>query len=257
MRSGSITTSAFLLLFVLVLLSLVGPARAWNLLETEIVEPRPVVPGHIECEMRSIYGAHANAGIDDELETRRQGLLLMTYGCETGLTRWADVEVEAKTQWPSGAGAEYIGTDIGIRIRLPNVGPVRLGWEVEPEMPLVGPSRLEVGQRLLVETAWRGWRLVANPLFEIPVVTREQRAVHVGYAASVTHALGDGFDLGLDAFGDLGTAPHSADSPPREAYVFPMLGWHHGALRLSIGPGLGLTRASDPVLLRFFAEAGF
>jgi len=74
----------------------------------------------------------------------------------------------------------------------------------------------------------------------------------------VYYRLSRNFVPGIEFFGDIGQIRRPDAAREQEHYVFPVLyGQLARGLKFVAGPGFGLTRASDPVILRLGVEYEF
>src|SRR5262249_33570661 len=91
-----------------------------------------------------------------------------------------------------------------------------------------------------------------------PTVTSEQRTIEFNYGARVLYRWSPRIQPGVEFFGDIGRIRDTDPSQEQEHYVSPMI-YARLASGIYASGGLmfGLTRASDPVLIRFALDSGF
>ena len=89
-------------------------------------------------------------------------------------------------------------------------------------------------------------------------MSEERRTLEFAYAARVYYRLSRDLQPGLEFFGAIGQIRDVDRSQAQEHYVFPTLyGRLWRGLKFAVGPGFGLTRASDPVILKLIMEYEF
>src|SRR5207245_1559435 len=119
-------------------------------------------------------------------------------------------------------------------------------------------SDLELEFRPIVSRDLGRFSVDLNPSFELPTVSRERRTLEFNYGARVYYRLSRDFVPGIEFFGDIGQIRRPDAAREQEHYVFPVLyGRLARGLKFVAGPGFGLTRASDPVLLKLGIEYEF
>ena len=125
-------------------------------------------------------------------------------------------------------------------------------------MPHGGESTLELEFRPIASRDFGRLSVDVNPSFELPTVSEERRTLEFNYAARVYYRLSRIWQPGLEVFGGIGQIRDVDPSSAQEHYVFPMLyGRLMPGLKVAAGPGFGLTRASDPVILKLKVEYEF
>ncbi len=97
-----------------------------------------------------------------------------------------------------------------------------------------------------------------NPAFELPTVASERRTFEFDYAARIYWRLWRALEPGVEFYGGIGQIRNVDPTREQEHYVFPVVYAQPAASwRLTLGPGFGLTRGSDPVLLKANVEYEF
>ena len=156
--------------------------------------------------------------------------------------------------------AEYAGSRFRARGGLWEKGryPVDLGWYFEAEVPHDAKSDLELEFRPLLSRDIGRFSLDLNPAFDLPTVTEERRTLEFNYRARVYYRLSRYWIPGIEFYGDIGQIRRPESSRDQEHYVFPVVyGRLARGLRVAAGPGFGLTRASDPVIMKLTVEWEF
>jgi hypothetical protein len=236
------------------------PACALNFFELEVYPATTEGKGIHELENTTSFVANGNAGTAEEGDVPRHRLLRTSIEYNYGLTDKIDVATYLDLQRPNEGDVEYAGSRVRARGALWEKGqyPVDLGWYVEAEMPHDAPSDLEFDFRPLLSRDLGRFSVDLNPGFELPTVTSERRTLEFSYAARVYYRLSRNLTPGVEFYGSIGQIRAIDPSREQEHYVFPVL---YGRLARSVnwvvGPGFGLTRGSDPVLLKLGIEYEF
>ena len=125
-------------------------------------------------------------------------------------------------------------------------------------MPHDQPSDLELEFRPLVSRDLGRFSLDLNPSFELPTVSEERRTLEFNYAARVYYRLSRTLQPAVEFFGGIGQIRDVESSQAQQHYVFPSLyGEVVRGLKFALGPGFGLTQASDQVIVKFVVEYEF
>ncbi len=237
-----------------------SPAAALNFFELEVYPATTEGKGLHELESNSSFVANGRAGASGEDEPPRHRLLRSSVEYNYGLTDHIDVAAYLDLQRPNGADVEYAGMRFRARGALWEKGqyPVDLGWYFEAEVPHGTASDLELEFRPIVSRDFGRFSLDLNPAFELPTVSEERRTVEFNYAARVYYRLSPRLVPGIEFFGGIGQIRAIDGSREQEHYVFPVLyGRLAPGLKVAAGPGFGLTRGSDPVILKLGIEYEF
>src|SRR5204863_236260 len=193
-------------------------------------------------------------------ERRRHRLLRTTVEYNYGLTDKIDVAAYTDLARENGDELEYAGSRVRARGALFEKGryPLDLGWYVEAEIPHRGESDLELEFRPILSRDLGRFSVDLNPSFELPTVTEERRTLEFNYGARVYYRLSRDFVPGIEFFGAIGQIRRPDAAREQEHYVVPVLyGQLARGLKFVAGPGVGPTRASDPVILRLGVEYEF
>jgi len=233
------------------------PAAALNFFELEVYPATTEGKGVHEIESTTSFVADGRAGPD---EPPRHRLLRTSLEYNYGVTDKMDVAAYLDLQKPNGEDLAYAGARFRARGAFWEKGrvPLDLGWYVEAEVPHDAASDLELEFRPIVSRDLGRFSVDLNPIFELPTVSEERRTLEFDYAARVYYRLSRMLVPGVEFFGGVGQIRALAPSREQEHYVFPVLyGRLARGLRFVAGPGFGLTRASDPVLLKLGLEYEF
>jgi hypothetical protein len=189
---------------------------------------------------------------------RSQGMWYNAYELTYGLTDRIEAAAYLLMAQPSGHGYWYAGSKYRLRGRLFDPGelPVDLGWYVELEWhktPQFDDADVEMELRPIIEKDIGRLSLVANPIFEkVLAGAGKNQGFEFGYSAGIYYRWMRYVSPGVEFYGGAGLIDDTDPLSQQEHYVFPVLwGELPWGFEYSVGPGLGLTRGSDHVLLKF------
>ncbi len=188
-----------------------------------------------------------------------QAMWYNQYELTYGITDRIEAAAYLNLALPRGGGYQYAGSQYRLRGRLfdEDVLPVNLGWYVELEWrrtPQFDTNQLELELRPIVEKDVGRFSILANPKFEkaIFVGPDKNMGFEFGYAGAVYYRWTRYFSPGVEIYGATGSLD---DTPPlhtQQHYIFPVIwGQLPHDVEYSIGPGFGLTRGSDRVIVKF------
>lgn len=248
---------------VLGVLAIARVASALNFFELEVYPATTEGQGVHEVSNLTSFVANGRRPTEEETEgedTRRHRLLRSSFEYEYGLTDRINVAAYVDLEKPNGDDVRYAGVRFRARGGLWDKGqyPVDLGWYFEAEVPKRGESDLELEFRPLVSRDFGRFSLDLNPSFELPTVAEERRTLEFNYAARVYYRLSRDFQPGIEFYGDAGQIRRFDPAREQEHYVLPALyGRLFRGFKFAAGPAFGLTRGSDPVLLKLQVEYEF
>ena len=239
------------------------PASALNFFELEVYPATTEGRGVHEIESLDTFVANGRVASDEEREgeePRRHRLLRTSLEYNYGLTDKIDLAAYLDLTRPNGKDVEYAGSRFRVRGGLWEKGRywLDLGWYFEAEVPHDAESDLELEFRPIVSRDFGRFSVDLDPSFELPTVSEERRTLEFNYAARLYYRLSRLLQPGVEFFGGIGQIRDVDPSREQEHYVFPMVyGRLFRRLRFGVGPGFGLTRASDPVILKLHVEYEF
>jgi hypothetical protein len=179
-----------------------------------------------------------------------------------GLTDKIEAAVYLNLAKPNGASFQYAGSKYRLRGSLFEQGqlPVDLGWYAELEWhntPEFDGSELELELRPIIEKDWGRFELDLNPIFEkaIFVGPDKNKGFEFGYVAGAYYDYSRWASPGLEFYGGIGLIDDIDPLHEQQHYIFAVL---RGALpwgfEYNFGPGIGLTRGSDQVIVKLNIE---
>jgi hypothetical protein len=184
--------------------------------------------------------------------------LELTYG----LTDKLECAAYLNLARPNGDSLQYAGSKFRFRGSLFEQGqlPVDLGWYVELEWhktPQFDDSELELELKPIIEKDIGRFEIDLNPKIEkaIFVGPDKNKGFEFGYAAGVYYNYLRWLSPGIELYGGIGLIDDSDPLPAQQHYIFPVVrGEFPGGIEYSVGPGIGLTRGSDQVLMKVNIE---
>jgi hypothetical protein len=254
-----------ILIFTLLLIAWAWPAAALNFFELEVYPATTEGQGLHELESQNSFVAsgrdragHRGAGGAED--PRRHHLERSSLEYNYGLTDKIDVALYLDTEKPNGEDVEFGGFRARARGALWEQGryPVDLGWYFEVEMPAQEEeTQVELEFRPIISRAFGRFTIDLDPMFELPTVTQERRTLEFNYATRIGYRLSRAFEPSLEFYGSIGQIRAIDPSREQEHYIFPVANFHVGGVKMQVGPGFGLTRGSDSVIVKFNVEYEF
>ena len=203
-------------------------------------------------------GDGGTSGGDFPSDLMYRSSIEVTYG----LTEKIEAAVYLNVAHPNGASLQYAGSKYRLRGSLFEQGrlPVDLGWYVELEwnkIPQFDASELELELRPIIEKDIGRLEIDLNPKFEKPLFWGPEKTTgfEFGYATGIYYNYAPWLSPGVEFYGGIGEIENSDPLSAQQHYVFPVVRGKlpHG-LEYNVGPGIGLTRGSDQVLLKLNLE---
>jgi hypothetical protein len=223
-------------------------------------ESRGVV--ELETDNAVVANGHSQGGEGTAAGTfRSQGMWYNGNELTYGLTDRIEAAAYLNLAQPSGHGFWWAGDKFRLRGRLfdEETLPVDLGWYTELEWhktPQFDDADLELELKPIFEKDFGPISFIANPVFE-KVLKGEgvHEGFEFGYRNGIYYRWRRYFSPGVEFYGGIGLIDDSDPLADQQHYIFPVL-WGqlpHG-IEYNIGPGFGLTRGSDHVLMKFNLE---
>lgn len=257
---------------IALLMLVVSPAGAFNFFELEVYPATTEGRGLHEIESLNSFVAngsdregHRGGGGDEEEEGEdeegapRHHLFRSSLEYNYGLTDKIDVALYVDLQKPNADDVEFAGFRARARGGLWERGrfPVDLGWYFEAEVPAHEESLLELEFRPIVSRDFGRFTIDIDPIFELPTISEERRTLEFGYASRLGYRLSQRFEPSIEFYGSVGQIRAIDSSREQEHYIFPVANFHAGNIKLQVGPGFGLTRGSDSVVVKANFEYEF
>jgi hypothetical protein len=245
--------------------------RAWPALaqldpwEFEVYPSQTVGRGMLEVESPNSFVADGHSQGDEGSSSgdfpsnhMYRTSIEVTYG----LTDKIEAAAYLDLALPNGASFQYAGSKYRLRGSLFEQGqlPVDLGWYVELEWhqtPQFDSSELEFEFKPIIEKDFKRFEIDLNPKFEkaIFVGPDKNKGFEFGYAAGIYYNVARWMSPGLEFYGAIGLIDGIDPLAEQQHYLFPVLrGELPWDLEYSVGPGIGLTRGSDQVIVKLNIE---
>ena len=222
-------------------------------------------PGILEMEIDNavVANGHNQPGIGTSSgQFASDATWYNEYEFTYGLTDRIEAAAYLTLALPRGHGYQYSGSKYRLRGHLfdEDVLPVNLGWYLELEWHKVAQfddNELELEMRPIIEKDLGRFSIVLNPKFEKPIFVgpNKNKGFQFGYANGLYYRWRRYLSPGLEFYGGIGTIDDTAPLHEQQHYVFPVLwGSFRNGIAYSVGPGIGLTRGSDRVIIKFNVE---
>lgn len=217
----------------------------------------------LETDNAVVPNGHSRGGEGTAAGTfASQAMWYNQYELTYGLTDRIEAAAYLNLAMPSGRGLWYAGSKYRLRGRLfdEEVLPVNLGWYVELEWhktPQFDDDELELELRPIIEKDIGRWSLIVDPIFEKPIFLgpNKNKGFEFGYASAVYYRWMRYLSPGVEFYGAPGNIDDNEPLYEQQHYIF-AVAWGelpHG-IEYNLGPGFGLTRGSDRVIMKFNVE---
>ena len=184
------------------------------------------------------------------------------YELTYGLTDRIEAAVYLNLAMPNAAGLWYAASKYRLRGRLfdEDVLPVNLGWYIELEWhktPQFDDDEMELELRPIAEKDIGPWSIMANPIFEKPIFVgpNKNEGFEFGYASGIYYRWKRYLSPGIEFYGAPGNIDDNDPLKEQQHYIFPVIwGELPYGIEYNVGPGFGLTRGSDQIIMKFNLE---
>jgi hypothetical protein len=220
--------------------------------------------GVVELEMLNgvVPNGHNQAGSGLSSGTfASQGSWFNSYELTYGLTDRIEAAVYLDLTQVRGHGLWYSGSKYRLRGRLFDQGvlPIDLGWYVELEWhktPQFDDDELELELRPIMEKDIGPFSLMVDPIFEKPLVGPDKnRGFEFGYVSGLYYRWMRYLSPGVEFYGGIGLIDDNDPLSEQQHYIFPVVwGQLPYGVEYNVGPGFGLSKGSDHVLVKFNFE---
>jgi hypothetical protein len=223
-------------------------------------EPRGMI--EFETDNAVVANGHSQGGEGTAAGTfRSQGMWYNGNELTYGLTDRIEASAYLDFAQPGGHGFWWAGDKFRLRGRLFDQErlPVDLGWYVELEWhktPQFDDADLELELKPIIEKDFGRFSLIANPVFEKVIKgSGHNQGFEFGYRNAIYYRWNRYLSPGLEFYGGAGLIDDSDPLAQQQHYIFAVI-WGelpHG-IEYNLGPGFGLTRGSDHVIMKFNIE---
>ena len=238
-------------------------ARALNFFELEVYPATTEGKGLHELESLTTYVANGRAPSEEEEageEPIRHRLFRTSLEYNVGLTDKIDLAAYVDLQHENAQEFEYAGSRFRLRGGFWEKGrfPIDLGWYFEAELPHNTKSDLELEFRPILSRDFGKVSIDLNPAFDLPTVSHERRTLEFNYAARAYYRLSPVIEPAIEFYGGIGQIRDVEQSQAQDHYIFPVVyGKIFDGLKVAVGPGFGLNRGSDKVILKCHVDWEF
>ena len=229
--------------------------------EFEVYPYQTVGKGMVELEsLNSFVPSGHNHGDDGTSagDFASQAMYRTAFELTYGFTDHIEGAAYLNLAHPNADSFQYAGSKYRLRGSLFEQGemPVDLGWYLEREWlrtPQFDDNQLELELKPIIEKDFRRFEIDLNPIFEKPVFVgpNKNKGFEFGYTAGVYYNWLRKISPGLEFYGGIGLIDDTDPLHAQQHYIFPVLkGELPGGIEYNVGPGIGLTRGSDRVILK-------
>ena len=252
--------SCLALLESLVLLLHPSPAATQlDPFEFEVYPYKTVGRGMLEIEwLNSVVAkGHGGEGGTSKGTLPSQSMWRTAFELTYGLTDRIEAAAYINLAKPRGGDLQYAGSKFRLRGSLFDQGqlPVDLGWYFElsyARTPKFDDQKLELELRPIIQRDFGDFSLVFSPKFEkILVGSEAKNGWEFGYVSGVYYRWIRAFSPGIEFYGAIGMMKHPDPAREQQHYIFPVARGEWHGIEYSVGPGFGLTRGSDRVIVKF------
>jgi hypothetical protein len=220
--------------------------------------------GMIELETNNavVANGHSQGGNGTTAGTfRSQGMWYDAEELTYGLTDRIETAAYLTLAQPGGHGLWWAGDKLHLRGMLCEHKslPIDLGWYVALEWrktPQFDNADLILELKPIFEKDLGRMSLVANPVFEKVLLGQgHAQGFAFGYRNGAYYTWMSWLSPGLEFYGGVGLIDDSDPLGRQQHYIFPVVrGELMDGFEYSVGPGFGLTRGSDHVIMKFNLE---
>ena len=217
----------------------------------------------LETDNAVIAKGHSSRGEGTAAgDFRSSGTWYNQYELTYGLTDRIEAAAYLDLAQVSGHGYRYAGSKYRLRGRMfdEETLPVNLGWYLELEwhkVPQFDTDQLELEMRPIIEKDIGRIALIVNGKFEKPIFVGpdKNRGFDFGYACAINYRWMRELSPGLEFYGATGNIDDNDPLRRQQHYIFAVVwGAFSNGIEYNVGPGIGLTRGSDRVVVKFNLE---
>ena len=235
-----------------------GQVDPW---EFEVLPYATEQSGTVELESNNavIANGHSRGGNGTAAGTfRSQSMWYNSDELTYGFTDQIEAAAYLTFAQPAGHGFWWAGNKVHLQGMLFKHArlPVDLGWYAALEWhktPQFDNADLILELKPIFEKDLGALSLVANPVFEkVLLGSGHDQGFAFGYRNGVYFKWSEWFAPGVEFYGGVGLIDDNEPLTRQQHYIFPVIqGELLGGLEYSVGPGFGLTRGSDHVIMKF------
>jgi hypothetical protein len=216
----------------------------------------------LETDNAVVANGHSEGGQGTAPGTfRSQGMWYNGNELTYGLTDRIETAAYLDFAQPGGHGFWWAGDKLRFRGRLFDEErlPVNLGWYVELEWhktPQFDDADLELELKPIIEKDFGRASLILNPVFEKPLYGGgHDQGFEFGYRNGAYYRWLRYLSPGVEFYGGVGLMDDTDPLSEQQHYIFSVIwGELPQGVEYNLGPGFGLTRGSDHVIMKFNLE---
>ena len=235
-----------------------GQVDPW---EFEVLPYATEQRGTIECETNNavVANGHSEGGTGTAAGSfRSQEMWYNAVELTYGLTDRIEAAAYVTLAQPEGHGLWWAGNKLHLRGRLWRQGelPLDLGWYSALEWhktPQFDNADLTLELKPILEEDFGRMSLVLNPVFEkVLLGAGHDQGFAFGYRNGLYWSWRPWLSPGVEFYGGAGLIDDSDPLSRQQHYIFPVVqGELWEGFEYNFGPGFGLTRGSDRVMMKF------
>jgi hypothetical protein len=220
-------------------------------------EPRGML--EVETDNAVVANGHSEGGEGTAAgDFRSQGMWYNGNEFTYGLTDRIEAAAYLDFAQPGGHGFWWAGDKFRLRGRLfdEETLPLNLGWYLEFEYhktPQFDDASWELELKPIMEKDFGRFSFIANPVFEkVLSGVGKKQGFEFGYRNGVYYRWMRYLSPGVEFYGGVGLIDDNDPLSEQQHYIFPVIwGQLPRGIEYSVGPGFGLTRGSDHVIIKF------
>ncbi len=247
--------AAILAIVVTVCLTRLAPAAAQENFEIQVYGSETVAPGHTMIELHSNVTARGTTRTENGVRPT-EGAWHETIEITHGFTPWFEVGLYIFTSVQPDTGWEWVGDHLRPRVRAPESWHWPVGLSLSAEFGYqerqFSTDTWTLELRPIVDQQIGRWYWSLNPTLGWSFEGEsEKKGAEFSPNFKVSYDVTQKVALGLEYYASLG--PLSGFDPLREQQhlIFPVIDLDLGPQwEFNFGIGVGLTHASDPLLLK-------
>jgi hypothetical protein len=226
-----------------------------------LVDPVPELPaGSVDTRLIQSFVPKGHGPRDDG-GVATEDLTRTAIRTMYGLTDHVALMYQLNVARPNAQSYDYEGSEFGVHLRLFEGegwkvgGAVELEWQRSPQYV---DDALDIDVHPIIERDFGPVSILVNPILAKNLVGPDAvRGVEAAYSAQLLYHFAERYAAGVEFYGEKGRLTDGGPVHSQDHYIMPVVNGSFGRLNLAVGPGFGLTSASDRVVLKFGAEYSF
>ena len=226
-----------------------------------LVDPVPELPaGSVDTRLIQSFVPKGH-GPKDDGATATDNLTRTAVRVMYGMTDHVALMYQLNVARPNASSYEYEGSEFGAHLRFYEGEGWKIGGAIELEWqraPQYVDNALGIDLHPIVERDFGPVSILVNPIVEKNLVGPDAvRGIEAGYTAQLLYHFAERYAAGVEFYGEKGRLTDGGSVHSQDHYIMPVVNGRFGHLNLAVGPGFGLTSASDRIVMKFGAEYSF